>query len=98
MYKLPLKGREVLAMSWLGIFLLLFGFGCFLGMLYALIFHGIPLFVRAIQAIFAGAREGWHEGGELSKQWGERIDQWADRLKKKADTFRARQTARANRQ
>ncbi|NHM25464.1 hypothetical protein G7K71_08645 [Desulfofundulus sp. TPOSR] len=55
-------------MSWLLIFLLLFGFGCAIGAAYALIRYGIPTFVWCIGQICAGIREGWREGGERIKQ------------------------------
>lgn len=62
-------------MSWLLIFLLLFGFGCAIGAAYALIRYGIPTFVWCIGQIIGlfkdscnSIREGWREGGERIKQ------------------------------
>jgi hypothetical protein len=49
-------------MSWLGIFLLLFGFGCFLGLVYGLIRFGIPTIVWGIGQVATGIREGIREG------------------------------------
>jgi len=69
-------------MTWLMVFLVLFGIGCFLGIIVGFM-RGTPLVISGVKEAVSGIKEGWRKGSEdarrIEAEWKSRNSQPANR-------------------